>query len=276
MIAITLFKFLPLLAAVFGLAFFLIYYVFGSGRASEAAQGDQTARPSGRWRRSGVLVLLIAGPVGLYLVAGQPFYPDQPYQARIEQLETPLQLDGPQYAALQNEITTLQATQATLDLTRREAYRAALELALNLATLYEFLAQLETAAAYHAARLPVLLAATPADLAPDETRLWAELYTHYGRVLVQRDAGVITPLARQQFEAARRHDPGSLVVLYALAEAALQDGHPARARQAWEQILGLLRDTQGTSYAPEERQFWENQTRQRLAELEEEEGSEKK
>ena len=154
----------------------------------------------------------------------------------------------------------------------------ALELALNLATLYEFLAQLEAAVAHHAERLPLLVAAAPpvVDWGPEETRLWAELYAHYGRVLVQRDGGVIAPLARQQFEAARRHDPGSLMAGYALAEAALQDGDKEKARQAWEELLGRLRDTERTSYAPEERQFWENQTRQRLAELEQEEVSEKK
>jgi cytochrome c-type biogenesis protein CcmH len=170
--------------------------------------------------RTGRLVLLgavasAAIALGIYLVAGAPGFPDQPYARRLagwksQPLET---LGAPQIAAVVRDLAA-----------KRQNDPEALRM----------LALAEGASDNAPGAVRALRRAT--NLAPARADLWRTL----GEALVYRDAGKIEAEAQRAFAEALRLDPADLAARFYLAQAKFDAGDNAAATAGFRAVLDGL------------------------------------
>ena len=76
--------------------------------------------------------------------------------------------------------------------------------------------------------------------AAELTRNRPDIAAGYGEVLVRAGGGLVTPAARDAFNAALAGEPDNPLALWYLGLAAVQEKKPAAARPYWQRLLGLL------------------------------------
>ena len=162
----------------------------------------------------GLLMFLPAATLAAYLMLGSPSSPDQPLQARMEQL------DGEQ------NITALVARVEGHLANNPEDGQGW----LVLAPVYVKMGRVADASDAYSRALK---------LVPPTAELWSS----YGETLVMQSSGMVTEAARKAFEQAAGLEPGHVKSAFFLAMAMNQERKFAEAEKAW---TALLRD------APEE------------------------
>lgn len=157
----------------------------------------------------------VAIALGVYLVAGSPEVPDQPYAKRLTGWkQQPLEsLTPPQIAAILREATANRPNDA-------EGQR--------------LLALAEGASENAPGAVRALRRAT--ELAPERTDLWRML----GEALVLRDAGKVEADAQRAFAEALRRDPSDLASQFYLAQAKSDAGDNAAAAAGFRAVLAAL------------------------------------
>jgi cytochrome c-type biogenesis protein CcmH len=166
------------------------------------------SRTRARLASVGVLVFVPVLALSLYATIGHPDMPDAPLAARLE--TTPARMD------LAAAIAKIEAHLAQHPDDGR-GYEV-------LAPVY--LRMGRTDEAVNAARAALrLLGETPARQAL------------YGEALVVAANGVVTPEAKQSFEAAAARDPSAAEPRFFLGLAAEQEGDRARAREIWSRLV---------------------------------------
>src|SRR3984893_4116217 len=186
------------------------------------------SRTTARLVSVGVLIFVPVLALSLYATIGRPDMPDAPLAARLE--ASPARMD---FAAA---IARIQAHLAHHPEDGR-GYEVLAPVYLRMGRAGE---------AVNAARAALrLLGETPAR------------HALYGEALVAAANGVVTPEAKQSFEAAAAKDPSAAEPRFFLGLAAVQEGDKARAREIWGKLV---------AEAPEDAP-WAQALRERLAAL---------
>ena len=156
----------------------------------------------------GVLIIVPVLALSLYATIGHPDLPDAPLSARLE------------------------------------ASSARMDLAAAIAKIEAHLAQHPDDGRGYEVLAPVYLrigrAVDAVNAARAALRLLGETparHALYGEALVAAAKGVVTPEAKQSFEAAAAKDPSAAEPRFFLGLAAEQDGDKARAREIWSKLV---------------------------------------
>lgn len=186
------------------------------------------SRTRARLASVGVLIFVPVLALSLYATIGHPYMPDAPLPARLDA--------SPAHMELAAAIARIEAHLAQHPDDGR-GYEVLAPVYLRMGRAGE---------AVSAARAALrLLGETPARRAL------------YGEALVATAKGVVTPEAKQSFEAAAAKDPSAAEPRFFLGLAAEQGGDRARAREIWSRLV---------AEAPEDA-IWARALRERLAAL---------
>src|SRR3984893_9954342 len=166
------------------------------------------SRTRARLASVGVLIFVPGLPLSLYATIGHPDMPDAPLAARLD------------------------------------ASPARMDLAAAIARVEEHLAQHPDDGRGYEVLAPVYLrmgrAGEAVNAARAALRLLGETparHALYGEALVAATNGVVTPEAKQSFEAAVAKDPSAAETRFLLWLASEQDGDKARAREIWGKLV---------------------------------------
>jgi cytochrome c-type biogenesis protein CcmH len=180
--------------------------------ATDKQSAAPPARDAGsRFVPMGLSLAMPALAAGLYLALGSPNLPDQPYAARA--MERTL--------AATNHLQLVEAASALEEKLARDSNDAHdwLLLARTRAALGQWD---KSADAYrHAIAL---------------TGGRADVVAAYGEILVMAADGIVTPQAREAFDAALLRDPGNAAARYYLALGAAQAGQGKSAIESWQAL----------------------------------------